>query len=142
MKITEQETFLTTNEAYKYLKEKIEESDKEFVEIKELKTLLFNGEFFIVTFIDNDGYLSCYGTRISNINVVFYEFLAKTYKKNLMNMEYFLILIQYCLSKLINFATICHLYLFMTLITTVMINYWFFQFQEWEFFTRFYHLIL
>ena len=25
---TEQETFLTTNEAYKYLKEKIEESDK------------------------------------------------------------------------------------------------------------------
>lgn len=45
-----QETFLTTNEAYKYLKEKIEESDKEFVEIKELKTLLFNGEFFIVTY--------------------------------------------------------------------------------------------
>ena len=32
---------MTTNEAYKYLKEKIEESDKEFVEIKELKTLLF-----------------------------------------------------------------------------------------------------
>ena len=76
-----QETFLTTNEAYKYLKEKIEESDKEFVEIKELKTLLFNGEFLIVTFIDNDGYLSCYGTRISNNNVVFYEFLAETYKK-------------------------------------------------------------
>jgi len=68
---TEQETFLTTNEAYKYLKEKIEESDKEFVEIKELKTLLFNGEFFIVIFIDEKDYFWIYQARIHE-NVIIY----------------------------------------------------------------------
>ena len=40
-------------EAYRYLENKIsEETEMEFIEIRALRTLLFNGELFIVTFLD------------------------------------------------------------------------------------------
>ena len=69
-------------EAYRYLKNKIsEETEMEFIEIRALRTLLFNGELFIVTFLDTEGYLTCYEARIHNNSIVFYKFLTETYQK-------------------------------------------------------------
>ena len=66
---------------YNLLKNKIEENKNEFLEIRPLKSLLFNGELFIVTFLDNEGYLWCYEVRIHEDTVVFYKYLAESYKE-------------------------------------------------------------
>ena len=66
---------------YNLLKNKIEENKNEFLEIRPLKSLLFNGELFIVTFLDDEGYLWCYEVRIHGDTVVFYKYLAESYKE-------------------------------------------------------------
>ena len=66
---------------YNLLKNKIEENKNEFLEIRPLKSKLFNGELFIVTFLDNEGYLWCYEVRIHEDTVVFYKYLAESYKE-------------------------------------------------------------
>lgn len=67
--------------AYEILKNKIEENKNKFIEIRPLRTLLFNGELFIVFFLDMEGYLICYETRIHNGIIIFYKFLTETYQK-------------------------------------------------------------
>lgn len=71
---------------YNLLKNKIE-----FLEIRPLKSLLFNGELFIVTFLDNEGYLWCYEVRIHEDTVVFYKYLAESYKEKFNEYGIFLI---------------------------------------------------
>ena len=135
--VSDGEYCMSIDSTYEYFQKYIENDKDKFVEIKRLNSLAQNKELFILTFIDEKDYFWIYQARIHENVIIYYQFFSKTYSKKFNEYGVFP-----CLSKLINFATICHLYLFMTLITTVMINYWFFQFQEWEFFTRFYHLIL
>lgn len=72
---------MTIEAAYEILKDKIKENTNEFVGIRPLKSLLFNGELFIVTFLDAEAYLKYYEARIHNGTVVFYEYLAESYKE-------------------------------------------------------------
>lgn len=72
---------MTVEQAYEFLKNKIKENTNEFLEIKKLHNTLFDGELFIVTFLDNKNYLRCYEARIHNNAVVFYKYLSESYKE-------------------------------------------------------------
>lgn len=74
-------SFYSVEQAYEFLKNKIKENTNEFLEIKKLHNTLFDGELFIVTFLDNKYYLRCYEARIHNNAVVFYKYLSESYKE-------------------------------------------------------------